>query len=131
MHMDIAPMNNRLTTHAHRPHQRKPVSAYHPLRFSNISDQLDNRQSKSNRKFLDIGPHLCCLSALDNIGNPMPKANSGRIVVAVDPHLKRRLYSVLAMENSTLKDWFIRSAEDYIDEKHKPTERFDSAGTKE
>ena len=60
----------------------------------------------------------------------MPKANSGRIVVAVDPDLKRRLYSVLAMDNSTLKDWFIRSAENYIDKKHKPTPRFHSEGNK-
>ena len=60
----------------------------------------------------------------------MPKANSGRIVVDVDPDLKRRLYSVLAMDNSTLKDWFIRSAEKYIDKKHKPTPRFHTEGNK-
>ena len=51
----------------------------------------------------------------------MPKGESGRIVVDINPALKRRLYSVLAMENSTLKEWFIRSAERYIEEKYEPS----------
>ena len=50
----------------------------------------------------------------------MPIAKSGRIVVDLDPALKRRLYSVLAIENSTLKEWFIRSAERYVEEKSEP-----------
>ena len=50
----------------------------------------------------------------------MPKGESGRIVVDIDPALKRRLYSVLAMDNSTLKEWFIRSAERYIEKKREP-----------
>jgi len=51
----------------------------------------------------------------------MPKAKSGRIVVVLDPALKRRLYSVLAMDNFTLKEWVIRSAERYIEEKSEPS----------
>lgn len=51
----------------------------------------------------------------------LPKAESGRVVVDIDPALKRRLYSVLAMESSTLKEWFIRSAEHYIKEKCEPS----------
>jgi len=39
------------------------------------------------------------------------KGNSGRIVIEVDPDLKRRLYSALAMKNLTLKQWFIELAE--------------------
>ncbi|PJB73626.1 MAG: hypothetical protein CO093_00250 [Alphaproteobacteria bacterium CG_4_9_14_3_um_filter_47_13] len=46
----------------------------------------------------------------------MSKGKSGRIVIEVDPALKRKLYSVLAIESSTLKDWFIQTAEDYIKE---------------
>ena len=42
----------------------------------------------------------------------MAKGESGRIVIKVDPK-KRELYVVLAMSGSTLKDWFIRNAEDY------------------
>jgi hypothetical protein len=43
----------------------------------------------------------------------MARGESGRIVIEVDPTLKRELYAVLAMSGSTLKDWFVRSAEDY------------------
>lgn len=50
----------------------------------------------------------------------MPRTESGRIVVLVDPLLKRRLYAALAMENSTLKEWFIRSVERYLEENTKP-----------
>jgi hypothetical protein len=44
----------------------------------------------------------------------MSKGDSGRIVIEVEPTLKRQLYSALAMESSTLKDWFIQCAEEYI-----------------
>ena len=43
----------------------------------------------------------------------MARGESGRIVIEVDPALKRELYVALAMSGSTLKDWFVRSAEDY------------------
>ena len=36
----------------------------------------------------------------------MAKGESGRIVIEVDPHLKRQLYSALASDGSTLKAWF-------------------------
>jgi hypothetical protein len=44
----------------------------------------------------------------------MSKGESGRVVIEVDPALKRRLYSALAIENSTLKQWFIDSAQQYV-----------------
>ncbi len=47
----------------------------------------------------------------------MAKGESGRIVVDVDPNLKRRLYSALAMEDSTLKAWFIENAERFLSDK--------------
>lgn len=43
----------------------------------------------------------------------MARGESGRIVIEVAPALKRELYVALAMSGSTLKDWFVRSAEDY------------------
>lgn len=43
----------------------------------------------------------------------MARGESGRIVIEVDPVLKRELYAALAIAGSTLKDWFIRSAEGY------------------
>lgn len=50
----------------------------------------------------------------------MPKGQSGRVVVEVDPELKRHLYSALAIENSTLKDWFVSAAKQYVAEREQP-----------
>jgi hypothetical protein len=50
----------------------------------------------------------------------MSKGESGRVVIEIDPTLKRRLYSALAIENSTLKDWFINSAKEYVMEHEEP-----------
>jgi hypothetical protein len=44
----------------------------------------------------------------------MSKGKSGRIVIEVNPTLKRQLYSALAIENQTLKDWFISSADRFL-----------------
>jgi hypothetical protein len=44
----------------------------------------------------------------------MSKGDSGRVVIELDPALKRRLYSALAIENSTLKDWFVDAAKRYV-----------------
>ena len=44
----------------------------------------------------------------------MSRGASGRIVIEVAPELKRRLYNALATQELTLKDWFIRNAEDHI-----------------
>jgi hypothetical protein len=48
------------------------------------------------------------------------KAGSARIVIEVDPDLKRQLYSALAIENSTLKEWFVGAAKQYIAERKQP-----------
>jgi DNA (cytosine-5)-methyltransferase 1 len=42
---------------------------------------------------------------------------SGRIVIDVEPDLKRRLYSALSLSGSTLKDWFIKVGEEYCEGK--------------
>ena len=41
-------------------------------------------------------------------------------MVDVDPEFKKQLYSVLAAEGSTLKDWFIRTGQNYCEEIHQP-----------
>jgi hypothetical protein len=51
----------------------------------------------------------------------MSKGESGRVVIEVEPALKRRLYSALAIENSTLKQWFIDSATQYVAEHERPS----------
>lgn len=51
----------------------------------------------------------------------MAIGESGRIVLEIDPELKRKLYSMLALENKTLKDWFIALAIQHIDTKQQPS----------
>lgn len=43
----------------------------------------------------------------------MARGTSGRVVVEVDPALKRELYAALSLSGSTLKDWFVQAAEAY------------------
>jgi hypothetical protein len=47
----------------------------------------------------------------------MAKGESGRIVIEVEPQLKKALYAILAMEQQTLKDWFVNKAQKHIKEK--------------
>lgn len=44
----------------------------------------------------------------------MSIGSSGRIVIEVEPGLKRELYVALARDGSTLKEWFLRSAQAYL-----------------
>ena len=56
----------------------------------------------------------------------MVTGQSGRIVIEVDPHLKRELYSALASDGSTLKAWFIQAAQDYLARRQQPNLPFAS-----
>ncbi len=51
----------------------------------------------------------------------MPKGESGRVVIEIEPALKRRLYSALAIDNSTLKQWFVDAAQQYVAEHEQPS----------
>jgi hypothetical protein len=51
----------------------------------------------------------------------MARGESGRIVIEVEPEVKRRLYAALALSGSTLKDWFIRNAATYCEESIQPS----------
>lgn len=44
----------------------------------------------------------------------MARGRSGRIVLEVDPELKKSLYLELGKKQKTLKDWFIAEAEHLI-----------------
>ncbi len=48
----------------------------------------------------------------------MSIGSSGRIVIEVEPEIKRQLYSVLARDGMTLKDWFLREAQSYLTNTH-------------
>lgn len=39
---------------------------------------------------------------------------SGRIVIEVDPDLKRELYSCLSADQMSLREWFLESARQYL-----------------
>lgn len=41
----------------------------------------------------------------------MARGRSGRVVLEIDPALKRNLYLELEKQQKTLKDWFISEAE--------------------
>lgn len=51
----------------------------------------------------------------------MAVGKSGRIVLEIEPELKQRLYSALALENKTLKEWFILTANDHIRSTEQPS----------
>ncbi len=51
----------------------------------------------------------------------MAIGESGRIVLEIDPELKRKLYSTLALENKTLKEWFIALAVLHIETQQQPS----------
>ena len=44
----------------------------------------------------------------------MAIGESGRIVIEVDPLLKRELYAALERDNLTMKDWFVRNVGKYV-----------------
>jgi hypothetical protein len=50
----------------------------------------------------------------------MARGPSGRLVIEVDPILKRDLHAALAADGLTLKDWFLRRVSDYIAQRQQP-----------
>ena len=44
----------------------------------------------------------------------MGRGPSGRLVLEVDPDLKRQLHAQVALEGKTLKDWFLEVADAYL-----------------
>lgn len=46
----------------------------------------------------------------------MSIGSSGRIVIEIEPEIKRQLYSSLARDGITLKGWFLKNAQLYLEE---------------
>ena len=44
----------------------------------------------------------------------MARGDSGRIVLEIDPMQKDELYTAIARDGLTLKDWFLRQADQYL-----------------
>lgn len=64
--------------------------------------------------------YLCALCNVSYITRAMPVGESGRIVLVIEPELKRRLYSALALDHETLKEWFIARAREYVQAQQQP-----------
>ena len=52
----------------------------------------------------------------------MVRSNSGRIVLEVGVNIKSSLYERLSEEGLTLKEWFLKRAEDYLKSSKKPVQ---------
>lgn len=44
----------------------------------------------------------------------MPVGRSGRVVIEIDPDLKRELYAALEAEGKSLKHWFLQHVEEHL-----------------
>ena len=44
----------------------------------------------------------------------MARGKSGRVVLEIDPELKRQLYATLENSQQTMKEWFVREAEELV-----------------
>lgn len=51
----------------------------------------------------------------------MARGPSGRLVIEVDPTLKRDLHAALAADGLTLKDWFLQRVSEYTAERRQPS----------
>lgn len=54
----------------------------------------------------------------------MAKGESGRVVIELDPALKRELYAILERDGSTLKDWFVHRVNSYVANSVQPSLAF-------
>lgn len=50
----------------------------------------------------------------------MAKGPSGRLVVDIEPTLKRELHAALAGDGTTFKEWVIARIDQYLDERRQP-----------
>ena len=48
---------------------------------------------------------------------PMARGDSGRIVLEVDPGVKRELYDALDKDGLTLREWFLTEVNRYLEER--------------
>ena len=71
------------------------------------------------------------LAVLRHLSNVLAMAigTSGRIVIDVDPEVKRQLYAALAISGISLKSWFLKEAVEYSRKAGKPV--FEPGGESE
>jgi hypothetical protein len=56
----------------------------------------------------------------------VPVGKSGRIVIEIDPELKKELYQSLGNEDSSLKEWFLIHVQGYLSGKSQVPMNFES-----
>lgn len=56
----------------------------------------------------------------------MPVGKSGRIVIEIDPELKKELYRSLGSDDSSLKAWFVSSVQGYLSDKSQEPINFEA-----
>jgi hypothetical protein len=61
----------------------------------------------------------------------MSIGSSGRIVIEMDQELKKELYSSLTKEGITMKEWFVKSVENYLANTSQLNLAFDNQPNKE
>lgn len=44
----------------------------------------------------------------------MARGKSGRVVLEIDPDLKRKIYATLESKQETMKEWFVKEAENLV-----------------
>ena len=49
----------------------------------------------------------------------MAIGKSNRIIIDLDPKLKKELYSILTKHGSSLKEWFVKKATQFIEKEYK------------
>jgi len=57
----------------------------------------------------------------------MSIGNSGRIVIEIEPELKRELHAVLRNEGTNLKAWFLENVDHLLSAKGQPSLSFDES----
>ena len=48
----------------------------------------------------------------------MPVGKSGKVLIELDPKLKREIYTALTQDGLTMKDWFLLNAQRYLSSRH-------------
>jgi hypothetical protein len=106
---------------ADQPHKRAenaliPVGIFHIFKTDAAAAALSFFRGLSN--LLDNIYDICYITSGVNI---MARGFSGRIVLEIDPATKDDLYIALAKKRITLKDWFLKQCNIFIEESYQST----------
>lgn len=80
------------------------------------SPQLCGFRHKNSINCFAFTSDICNIRHITITGylNSMSIGKSGRVVLQIDPNLKKQLYGELAIRGLTLKEWFLMSASELL-----------------